>query len=113
MSCFDPNETVRLITGVTRVMHTPEIIEGTASSTGKTVEVEVDWDSTRTKTYRLDADTLLAGDSEIRSGSYFQLYTPDRFQSKQRGNHAPGPQAGTNSVSDADDLPDATHTPSA
>jgi hypothetical protein len=102
------NETVRIITGITGVMHSPEVIEGETSSSGKTISVE----ATQTrKSYRLDTAEILAGESEYRKSTYFEIYTPKRLQKRQRANRAPGPQAGSNGVTDVDDLPEPTHVP--
>lgn len=102
------NETVRIITGITGVMHSPEVIEGETSSSGKTISVE----ATQTrKSCRLDTAEILAGESEYRKSTYFEIYTPKRLRKRQRANRAPGPQAGCNGVSDAEDLPEPTHVP--
>jgi hypothetical protein len=103
------NETVRLIVGINRVLHSPSIVEGETSSTGKTLTASPDW---KNVTHRLDTAALLAGETEFRGPVYYKLYTVERFQRRQRSNHAPGPQAGANGVTDAADLPDPTHTPS-
>ncbi|WP_135823003.1 hypothetical protein [Halostella litorea] len=102
------NETVRLIVGITRVMHTPAIVEGETSSTGKTLTASPESEDT---THRIDTAAILAGETEIRGFRTYKLYTPERYQSAQRANHAPGPQAGANGVTDAADLPEPTHTP--
>lgn len=101
------DETVLLITGITRLMHSPQTVEGTTSSTGKTISVEIQ----NGNTFRLDASEIFAGNSEFRDAKYFEIYTPARLRKNQRANHAPGPQAGANEVSDVDDLPDPTHWP--
>lgn len=108
MADLPKNETVRLISGVQRLMHSPTIVEGKTSSTGKTIAVE---DSTRDKTYRLDTEKLLDGGTEFRDGGYYKLYTKEEYRSTQNANLARGPVAGANEVTDADDLPEATHTP--
>jgi hypothetical protein len=100
------NETVRLITGITRLLHTPRVIEGETSGTGKTIAVEDNG-----STVRLDSETIFSGDSEFRDARYYELYTPGRLRSKQRSNKQPGPRRGTDSVADADDLPAPTHWP--
>lgn len=97
-------DTVRLIAGVTRVTAAPSVIEGEASSTGKTISVRH-----QGRDYQLDAAKIAGGDVEVRDARTFELYTPERFRRRQRTNHGPGPQAGANQVSDADDLPPATH----
>lgn len=98
------NDQVMLATGITRVMSAPEVIEGETSTTGKTISVEH-----RDSTYRLDAETIMSGESEFRGSLYFELYSPERYRQRQRGNYAPGPQAGANRISDTDDLPDPSH----
>lgn len=105
------NETVRLIKGISGVSHTPEVIEGETSSTGKTIAVEVDNGGGSTKTYRLDTEKILSEGLEVRRATTFELYTPERFQRKQKSNYAPGPQVGVNEVSEANDLPEPTHEP--
>lgn len=111
-SGFQPEEyagdTVKLIKGISGVMHTPEIIEGTFSSTGKTIMVEVDRGS-RTKTYRLDAEELMTGGLEVRRATTFKLYTPDNLSRQQKANYAPGPQAGADTKQDPEELPAPTH----
>lgn len=101
------NETVRLITGVNGLMHSPRIVEGETSSSGKTIAFE----DRSGRSYRLDSSTIFNGDCEFRDGGYYEIYTPERYRSRQRSNRAPGPQAGANGVSDADELPPATHRP--
>lgn len=103
------NEPVRVYTWITGVMSTPRIVEGETSSTGKTVEVA---DPVRDgKTYRLDTAEILAGGSEYRDSTGFALYTPGEYRATQHANHAPGPQAGANEVTPAEDLPNPTHFP--
>jgi hypothetical protein len=104
-------ETVRLIKGITRVIHKPDIVEGELSSTGKTISVTVPRGSNATTTYRLDAEKILSGDLEVRDATTFEIYTRERYRTAQRSNKQPGPRAGTDRVSDADELPPATHRP--
>lgn len=99
------NETVRLIQGIQRVMHTPRIVEGKTSSSGKTILVERENQSN----HRLDTEAILRGESQFRGAKKYKLYTPERMQSSQRGNKAPGPQAGVNRISEENELPGATH----
>lgn len=107
MSDLPKNETILLISGVQRLMHNPTIIEGETSSTGKTVAVEEEFSN---KTYRLDTEKLLNGGTEFRDGGYYKLYTKEEMRSSQNANLAPGPVEGANEVSDADDLPEPTHS---
>lgn len=102
------NERVMLIQGIVGVMHSPSIVEGETSSTGKTISVE---DKHGDKTYRLDAETIFTGGGEYRKAASFQLYTPETYQNKQEANYGPGPQSGANEISDTNDLPDPTHRP--
>lgn len=106
MSDLPKNETILLISGVQRLMHSPRIVEGKTSSTGKTVAV-----TRRNKTYRLDTEKLLNGYTEFRDGGYYELYTKSGFRSSQRGNLARGPVEGANEVTDPEELPEATHSP--
>lgn len=101
------NETVQILTGITRVMHTPRVVEGETSGTGKTISVELDTG----ESVRLDAREIFDGESEYRDSRYYELYTPGRLRTRQRSNKAPGPRAGTDSVTDSDDLPAPSHWP--
>lgn len=102
------DERVLLIEGIVGVMHTPRIIEGKTSSTGKTISVERD---DRGTGVRLDAKTIFNGDGEYRDATSFELYTPETMKRRQQANHAPGPQAGCNEVNALGELPDPTHRP--
>lgn len=101
------NETVKLITGVNGLMHSPTIVEGETSSTGKTIAVE----HSSGKTYRLDTETILSGNPEFRKGAYYKLYTREEMRSSQSANLARGPVVGANEVTGEDDLPEPTHRP--
>lgn len=101
------NEAVKLITGVTGLMHSPRIVEGETSSTGKTISVT----DRSGKTYRLDTEEILSGNGEYRKATYFKLYTKEEMRTSQNANLARGPVAGANEVTDADDLPEPTHEP--
>jgi len=106
MSNLPKNETVKLITGVNGLMHNPTIVEGETSSTGKTISVE----HMSGKTYRLDTEKILSGDAEFRKGAYYKLYTKEEMRSSQKANLARGPVCGANEVTDAEDLPEQTHS---
>lgn len=99
------NERVLLVSGNTHLMHSPRLIEAETSSTGKTILVT---DSTG-RSYQLKPEKIFNGDSEIRGATYFELYTRETLQKKQRVNNAPGPQAGANGVQDIDEMPKPTH----
>lgn len=100
------NERVLLQTHIVRVMDSPTTVEGETSSTGKTILVEKPYtDGQR----RLDAETIFRGDAEYRGSRAYELYTPENFRRVQKSNLAPGPQAGANRVSDAEDLPAPSH----
>lgn len=103
------NETVRLTAAITRVMNAPDILTGEVSGSGKTIAVE--HPNREGKTFRLETETIMNGDSEFRDSWSFSLYTREDFQNTQKANHGPGPQAGANGVTDAADLPEPTHTP--
>ncbi|WP_254841118.1 hypothetical protein [Natronomonas marina] len=103
------NETVLLVTSITRVMNSPEVIEGETSGTGKTISAPKSKHSDGS--VRLDTETILSGDSEYRDTRSYELYTPARLQKRQQTNHAPGPQAGANHVSEPSELPEPTHWP--
>lgn len=114
------NEVVRIIRGISRVAHTPTIVEGRTSSTGKTIEVPKEMPAGREadgppkddeSIYRLDAEDIFTDGLEVRGATTFKLYTPSEMRGQQKANYAPGPQAGTNDWSDEWDLPPATHLP--
>lgn len=101
-------DTVRLTTAITGVLNAPEIVEGEVSGSGKTIAVTPP--HREGKTLRLDTATIMAGDSEFRDSRSYTLYSREDFQSTQRANYGPGPQAGANGVTDGADLPEPTHT---
>lgn len=113
MSEFDikPGERVRLIAMVAGSMSVPNIVDGRASSSGKTVIVDESESDAFKKGFRLDREKLETGDSVKSSGSpwQFMVYTPRRYQSSQGANLAPGPQQGANHVSSIEELPTPTH----
>lgn len=102
------NETVRLITGITRVMHTPRTFEAETSSSGKTISVT---HPVHDETHRLDAEKIFSGECEYRDSTYYEIYTKERFQKRQRANKAPGPRSGTDEVTPKRELPEPTHRP--
>ena len=107
LDALPTNETVLLIRGISGVMHSPEIVTATTSGTGKTMSLKDELG----RHVRLDAEEIFTGGLESRKATTYELYTPGRFRARQRANHAPGPQAGANCVSDADELPRPTHYP--
>ena len=80
------NEKIKLIQGISGVFHTPYIIEGVISSTGKTIEVE---EKHGRRTYRLDTETILTGGVEVRRATTFKLYTRKNYLSQKRANYDP------------------------
>jgi hypothetical protein len=111
-AAVDPSDiagdSVRVMATVKRVLSKPQILEGEVSGTGKTIKVPEDGAHGGV---RLDTEAILTGEREFRDSSCYQLYTPERFQDLQRSNKNPGPCAGTDGVTDAGELPDATHRP--
>jgi len=104
------DRTIRLTTGVSRLMHSPTIVEGQLSSTGKTISMTVNQDNPGlAESYRLNAERILDGDTLSRDGRYFELYTKEDFRQSQRANHSPGPTSGANEVTDTENLPEPTH----
>lgn len=101
------NETVRIITGITRIIHTPRVLEGETSGSGKTISVSSD----TVDKVRLDAREIFNGETEFRNSRYFELYTPGEYRHRQRMNKQPGPRSGTDKVSEIDELPEPTHYP--
>lgn len=81
------NEKIRLIQGISRVFHTPYIIEGETSSTGKTIKVTPKHHES--KTYRLDTEKILTGGVEVRRATTFQLYTRDKLIRQKKANYDP------------------------
>jgi hypothetical protein len=102
------NEKIKLIKGISGVFHTPEIVEGKTSSTGKTIKVE---HPHKDKTYQLDTEQILTGGLEVRRATTFQLYTPEEYHRKQKSNKQPGPRSGVNETTPKSELPEPTHTP--
>ncbi|WP_157575371.1 hypothetical protein [Haloferax sp. Q22] len=102
------NEKILLIQGISGVFHTPEIVEGKTSSTGKTIKVE---HKHKDKTYQLDTEQILTGGLEVRRATTFQLYTPEKYHRKQKSNKNPGPRSGVNKVKEKSELPEPTHEP--
>jgi len=103
------NEKILLIQGITSVFHTPHIVEGETSSTGKTIKVE---HKHKDKTSRLDTEKILTGDREIRRATTFKLYTPEEYRSKKKANYDPA--NGRNLQADnleKSELPEPTHEP--
>lgn len=90
------------------LMCAPNRVEGRLSGSGKTIIVEADEDGHRPRR-QLDAATIFEGGMESRRSTWYTLYSVEGFQQRQRSNRAPGPQAGANKVSDAEDLPAPTH----
>jgi len=81
------NEKIRLTQGISGVFHTPYIIEGKTSSTGKTIEVTPKHHES--KTYRLDTENILTGGVEVRRATTFKLYTREAFISQKKANYDP------------------------
>lgn len=103
------NDEVRIIHGIVGLMHTPRIVTGKVSGSGKTISVELEGGDS----YRLDTEKIMSGSGDYRDSRYFELYTYENMEKNQRANRAPGPQAGTDGVSDREDLPEPTHEPRA
>lgn len=113
MSKFDikPGERVRLMVTVAGSMSVPNIVDGRASGSGKTVIVDESESDAFKKGFQLDREELESGESVKSSGSplLFMVYTPRRYQSSQEANLAPGPQQGANHVTPIEELPTPTH----
>ena len=100
------NEEILLIQGISSVFHTPHIVEGKISSTGKTIKVE---HKHKDKTSQLDTEKILTGDMEVRRATTFKLYTPEDYRTREKANKQPGPRSGVNKVSEKSELPEPTH----
>jgi len=112
------DERVLIIRGISGVFHTPTVVEGETSSTGKTIAVPKRYDRDHEglphddePVYRLDAETMFTGGLETRKATTFQLYLPETLRRQQKANFNPGPSVGTDTVRDEWDLPPATHLP--
>jgi len=98
----DPNDPpaetpVRLLASVETTLK-PQVLAGRTSSTGKTLSITRDG-----VTHRLSAAKLFAGQTVRRDGFWYELYTPERYQTRRE---AVG-------MDPSDDPPVATHQPSA
>ncbi|MCF7875629.1 hypothetical protein K9M06_01105 [Candidatus Bipolaricaulota bacterium] len=80
------NEKIRLIQGISGVFHTPYIVEGKTSSTGKTIRVE---EKHGNRAYRLDAEKILTGGVEVRRATTFKLYTRENLIRQKKANYDP------------------------
>jgi hypothetical protein len=101
------NEKIRLIQGISRVFHTPEIVEGKTSSTGKTIEVE---DESKGKTYRLDTEEILTDGLEVRRATTYKLYTPEKYIRQKKANYDPANGRNLNADDiEKSELPEQTH----
>ena len=95
------NQKIRLIQGISGVFHTPYIVEGVISSTGKTIEVEEKHGS---RTYRLDTEKILTGGVEVRRATTFKLYTRKNFLSQKRANYDPANYRNTDTKKVAEEM---------
>lgn len=93
------------MTHMVRLDSKVEIIEGEMSSTRKTISVDYDGES-----YRLDTETILSGDSEIRDSQLFELYSPVKFRQAQKVNKSPENMRGGDEVTPRSELPPPTHS---
>jgi hypothetical protein len=95
------NQKIRLIQGISGVFHTPYIVEGEISSTGKTIEVKEKHGS---RTYRLDTEKILTGGVEVRRATTFKLYTRKNFLSQKRANYDPANYRNTDTKKVAEEM---------
>lgn len=106
------NEKVRLIQGISGVFHTPYIVEGKMSSTGKTIEVTPK--RHESKTYRLDTENILTGGIEARRATTFKLYTREALIRQKKANYDPANYRNTDTEEVMEkmldgDFPEPTH----
>ena len=105
------NEKIRLIQGISGVFHTPYIVEGETSSTGKTIKVEKKHGS---QTFRLDTEKILSGGVEVRRATTYKLYTRKNLIKQKKANYDPANYRNVNtkkvmkSMLDGD-FPEPTH----
>lgn len=100
------DEQILLIKGISGVFHTPKIVEGRTSRSGKTISLELE----DGRSYRLDTEKILTGGLEVRRATTFELYRPEAFIQRKKANQDP---ANFRNM-DADDLkasnlPEPTH----
>lgn len=95
------DQKIRLIQGISGVFHTPYIVEGVISSTGKTIEVE---EKHGRRTYRLDTETILTGGVEVRRATTFKLYTRKNYLSQKRANYDPANYRNTDTSKVAEEM---------
>ena len=95
------NQKIKLIQGISGVFHTPYIVEGEISSTGKTIEVDKKHGS---QTYRLDTEKILTGGVEVRRATTFQLYTRKSFLSQKKANYDPANYRNTDTDKVAEEM---------
>ena len=82
---------ILLIQGISRVMHTPYIIEGEFSSTGKTIKVTT---KNGNQTCKLKTKEFLKRQFSSRNATTFQPYTKEQYKSSMRANYDPANQRG-------------------
>ena len=95
------NQKIKLIQGISGVFHTPYIVEGEISSTGKTIEVDKKHGS---QTYRLDTEKILTGGVEVRRATTFKLYTRKNFLSQKKANYDPANYRNTDTDKVAEEM---------
>jgi len=95
------NQKIKLIQGISGVFHTPYIVEGEISSTGKTIEVEKKHGS---QTFRLDTETILTGGVEVRRATTYKLYTRKNYLSQKKANYDPANYRNTNTEEVAEEM---------
>lgn len=105
------NEKIRLIQGISGVFHTPYIVEGKTSSTGKTIKVE---EKHGNRTYRLDTEKILTGGIEVRRATTFKLYTRKNLIRQKKANYDPANYRNTDTKKVMEsmlegDFPEPTH----
>ena len=105
------NEKIKLIQGISGVFHTPYIVEGETSSTGKTIKVT---EKHGDRTYRLDTKRILTGGVEVRRATTFKLYTRKKLLAQKKANYDPANYRNTDTEKVAEgmvrgDFPTPTH----
>ena len=95
------NQKIRLIQGISGVFHTPYIVEGEISSTGKTIEVEKKHGS---QTYRLDTKKILTGKVVVRKATTYKLYTRKNYLSQKKANYDPANYRNTDTDQVAEEM---------
>jgi hypothetical protein len=85
----EPNTTLRVIVGLIRIDHNPQIRDAKVSSTGKTARLDGYNENKTIRLDRSDLRELLSGGMVIRGSETIQLYSPEKFHNQEKLNQTP------------------------